>query len=345
MLSKKSERHDEAEKAFRKAIEIDPDDSQAWIRLGILLSEKRERHHEAEKAFRKAIEIDPNLAPVWGMLGSLLSKSIDRHNEAEEAFSKAIDINPNIHPIWTLLGNFLSKKERYDEAERALRKAIDINPNFAPAWGMLGSLLSKNLDRHNEAEKAYNIAIELNPEFQVLWINLFELQYKTLNNPKRALKTAEKYLKSNNRSVQALNSLAWCIYENKYNNLLNKAEEWSREAVQKNELSSHIKHSLASILGRQEKWDESLKLAQQFLKDDDIIKKGTKEITDYFITAAASGNAKKALEILKQYKDNPTLEPITIGLKIFIGEEFITAQEIKEIGEDVAKRIHEQIDK
>jgi hypothetical protein len=41
--------------------------------------------------------------------------------------------------------------------------------------------------------------------------------------------------------------------------------------------------------------------------------------------------------------DSPALEPIIVGLKIFIGEEFLAAQEISEIGQDVASRIKERI--
>jgi hypothetical protein len=40
---------------------------------------------------------------------------------------------------------------------------------------------------------------------------------------------------------------------------------------------------------------------------------------------------------------SPALEPIIVGLKIFIGEKFLEAQEISEIGQDVASRTKERI--
>ena len=40
---------------------------------------------------------------------------------------------------------------------------------------------------------------------------------------------------------------------------------------------------------------------------------------------------------------SPALESIVVGLKIFIGEDFLAAQEISEIGQDVASRIKERI--
>ncbi|MBU1956771.1 hypothetical protein KKF09_03890, partial [Patescibacteria group bacterium] len=123
-----------------------------------------------------------------------------------------------------------------------------------------------------------------------------------------------------------------------------QAEAWSKEAVSKDQEKPEYQHTLAAILGGLGKWDESLKIARQFLNDKDFIKRGLGEITDYFINAAAAGYADKAIKIIEQHPDIQVLEPVVVGLKIFLGEEILTAQEIKEIGEDVAKRIREQMD-
>jgi len=54
MLQRK---YDEAEKAFREAIELAPTDATPWLHLGRVLTSLR-RYAEAEKAFRRAIELD-----------------------------------------------------------------------------------------------------------------------------------------------------------------------------------------------------------------------------------------------------------------------------------------------
>ena len=103
------------------------------------------------------------------------------------------------------------------------------------------------------------------------------------------------------------------------------------------------KHTLSAILGGLEKWDESLKIAPKFLNDKNLVKREIKEITDYFISAAAAGHADTVIRHLEQHPDIEVLEPVVVGLKIFINEEFRTAQEIKEIGQDVANRIRERL--
>jgi tetratricopeptide (TPR) repeat protein len=56
------ERIDEAEAAYRRAIEIQPDYTQAYIALGNLLKEHPGRAHEMLATFRRAVEVDPNSA-------------------------------------------------------------------------------------------------------------------------------------------------------------------------------------------------------------------------------------------------------------------------------------------
>jgi tetratricopeptide (TPR) repeat protein len=120
---------------------------------------KLDRNEDAEAAYRKAIELDPKWTGPWGGLGNLLGK-LDRNEEAETAYRKAIEINPKWAGPWVGLGNLLGKLDRNEEAETAYRKAIEINPKWAAPWGNLGNLLQDRLDRYEEAEDVYRKAME-----------------------------------------------------------------------------------------------------------------------------------------------------------------------------------------
>ena len=334
-----------AESAYRHAIEIDPEYAPAWNSLGFLLTDKLTRHEEAEKAYRRAIEIDPEFIFALGNLGNLLADELSRYEEAEEAFRRIIKIDPEDVKAWNNLGMLLTEKlSRHEEAEEAFRRIIKIDPEDVRAWNNLGILLTEKLNRHEEAEKAFKHSSEIEPTVSSIWRELIKLQFKSFKDPEKALKTAEQFLETSGRTAQSLNTLAWLFFENGYNTLFEQAEAWSKEAVSNDKETREYQHTLAAILGGLGKWDESLKIARQFLNDKDFIKRGLGEITDYFINAAAAGYADKAIKIIEQHPDIQVLEPVVVGLKIFLGEEILTAQEIKEIGEDVAKRIREQMD-
>ena len=63
--------------------------------------------------------------------------------------------------------------------------------------------------------------------------------------------------------------------------------------------------------------------------------------TDFLIQAAAAGYAREALELLSMSKGAEALEPLVVGLWIYLGETPQVAKEIVEIGQDVAERIRE----
>ena len=66
------------------------------------------------------------------------------------------------------------------------------------------------------------------------------------------------------------------------------------------------------------------------------------QIVDFLIEIAATGRAVKILEIVRASASATELEPLIVGLQIYLGEQPLVAQEILEIGQDVAQRIREQ---
>ncbi|MDR3633235.1 MAG: tetratricopeptide repeat protein [Isosphaeraceae bacterium] len=169
-------RYEEAEAAYRKAIEIDPDNAWPWGNLGDLLRIHLGRYEEAEAAYRKAIEIDPDDAWPWNGLGDLLRRHLGRYEEAEAAYRRAIELDPEEASHWNDLGNLLRDHlGRYEESEVAYRKAIELDPRNAWPWNGLGGLLRRHLGRYEESEAAYRKAIELDPRNAWPWNNLGDL--------------------------------------------------------------------------------------------------------------------------------------------------------------------------
>jgi tetratricopeptide (TPR) repeat protein len=92
-LSNQSGRYDEAEQAYRRAIEVDPGYAYAWNVLANLL-ELKKRNEEAEQAYRQAIKIDPHYKYAWFDLARLLEQVGRMETETLEAFFKATELDP-----------------------------------------------------------------------------------------------------------------------------------------------------------------------------------------------------------------------------------------------------------
>jgi tetratricopeptide (TPR) repeat protein len=377
LLHEKVERYEEAESAYRKAIELKPDYAWAWFQLGQLLHEKLDRYGEAESAYRKVLELYPDYVWAWALLGILLHDKLNRFGESEAAYRKAIELNPDFADIWVKLGELLHEKvERYEEAELAYRKALELKPDIAWTWAHLGLLLNEELGRNEEAESAYRKALELEPDIgwgwamlgmflkehgryeeakkayldaleldknnYIIWELLIKLQMQQLGDSLSALSTMEGYLQSAQRSATGLINVACTVVEQQWEELYPQADTWMKEAVEKSPEDWPGYLRLASLQGARGNWHKALQNIAQYLTHTEILPAVIGRITDFFIEAAAAGHPAEALRTLKGTEWASHLEPLITGLKIFLGEKPSIAQEILEVGHDVAKRIEER---
>ena len=347
LLHENLKRHDEAETAYRKVVELEPDYAWAcWAQLGWILAENLERYDEAEKAYRKAVELKPDFAPAWTQLGWLLAENLERYDEAEKAYRKAVELKPDYAQPWAHLGLLLHlHSARPSEAEKAYRKAIELNPDLAPAWGSLGLLLHREFDRRDEAEKAYRKAIDLDPDAPLLvWQNLVVVISQDPQREKEARELVEAYLAKKPRDVAFLNGLAWAAHSLRRPSLLSRAEEWSRQAFALEGDSADHQHTLACILAAQGKTPEALELASRYLKSVELVENRPQDATELSIELAAAGSGREALEILQRSPSAKFLEPLVVGLRLFLGDDVKAATEILEVGKDVAERIQNRQD-
>ena len=125
---------------------------------------------------------------------------------------------------------------------------------------------------------------------------------------------------------------------------MGKAEEWARRAVETKSDASY-QHTLATILTTLGKKAEALELTQRYLADNKTVQATIDDAISLFVELAAHDYAKEALGILKDSDSAKILEPLVVGLQLFVGEEVNTAVEIMEIGKDVVKRIQKRREK
>ncbi len=101
----------------------------AWFNLGTLLGAMR-RDEEAEAAYRRAVELQPDFAHARLNLGHLH----ERAGQPEPALAQWRDVLARNAPVelrihaWNNLGRLLEKLRRYPEAEAALRESLLLDP-------------------------------------------------------------------------------------------------------------------------------------------------------------------------------------------------------------------------
>ena len=141
-----------------------------------------------------------------------------------------------------------------------------------------------------------------------------------------------------------MNSFAWSIYEANKGFMLEYALLWAKKAVSLDAHNGIYQYTLASIQCSLGDLDSALKSTTQYVLDAQCVKKTVDDAVSLFVELAARGVADQALRLLSESPSAEELEPLVVGMRLFLGEKIRVAEEIKEIGLDVAKRIRQRSD-
>jgi protein O-GlcNAc transferase len=188
-------RIDEAEKLYRQALEVEPENADGWHLLGLLLAQRgnseggrklieraiqinpdADLYHvnlaslngacglneQAVSGYRRAIELNPRVpAVVHAGLGQALA-GLGRNEEAVQALEWAVKREPNVGWIVTL-AEALGRIGRQQESLHWIEQAIRLRPDFAEAHGAMGLAMERE-GRLDDAEACYRKAIKLEPK-------------------------------------------------------------------------------------------------------------------------------------------------------------------------------------
>ena len=102
-----------------------------WNNLGNLLQYHLDRYEEAESAYRRAIDLDPSYAWPWIGLGNLYCDALHRFQDADDAFTKAMDSEAT--RISALLNRIFLQRDFLGDPEAA-RRLMESVPDDHSAW-------------------------------------------------------------------------------------------------------------------------------------------------------------------------------------------------------------------
>ena len=138
-----------AEEHFHTAVKLNPNQfPDAYYNYGVLLVLEG-KLDEAEKAFRQALELRPSYADARNNLGNLLERQ-GKFREAIAEYEKAIEIRPDFRQAHFNLGRILVNQQRYTEGIRHLQQTLTPVDGSTPAYlYALGAAYGRAGDQQN----------------------------------------------------------------------------------------------------------------------------------------------------------------------------------------------------
>ena len=168
---------DEATKAFKKVVSINPRFPDGLNNLGYALNNLKE-YKAAIKYLQQAIELQPDFHVALNNLGNAL-KGAKRFEKAIEKYDLAISYKPNYSEAIYNKGLILRELGQTDLALTTLEHSIHFNKRFTEAFNSIGSIYN---DKQN-TEKAleyFQKAIDADPKNVTSYLNLCEV-YEKIN--------------------------------------------------------------------------------------------------------------------------------------------------------------------
>ncbi|HLI98127.1 MAG TPA: tetratricopeptide repeat protein, partial [Bradyrhizobium sp.] len=200
--------YDHAIAWMARAIAQDPQ-PEYLVSLGTALL-RRGRHEEAVKAFDKAVQLRPRDAALWKQLGDALLE-LQRYNDALLSFQHTIKLDPRHQYAAYKSGVLLNDARRFEEAIAYLDICDDLLPNQAPtlqerARAQLGL-------RHFEKALADNLRANTLQPGNAYILNGIGACVQSLHREEEALTWFDRALERLPDAIEILNNKASILHQ------------------------------------------------------------------------------------------------------------------------------------
>lgn len=162
-------RYDEALASYREALLINPDFVQALYNMGnTYLSLNNQA--AARECYLRTVELKPDFVAAYLCLGEI-GKHQRVFDQAQASYESALSIDPDCATAWQGVAEIRQAQEDFEQAIVAYKKALSLDSGITSAWNMLGTVFH-NLEQLEEAEVCYRQALALQPDLATILNNL-----------------------------------------------------------------------------------------------------------------------------------------------------------------------------
>ncbi|HEX8845464.1 MAG TPA: tetratricopeptide repeat protein [Pyrinomonadaceae bacterium] len=182
--------------ATSRALEIDSELAEAHLSLAIIQFIYEWNWEEAEREYRRALELSPNNADAHHHYGLLLANT-GRFEQAIGEGRRALELDPLSLLVNLQVGWVYWYAHRVDEALGQARKIIEIEPGFQSAYWLMGAIyLSKGM--YEESVEAYQKSFALGNSNPIV-LAIQGIAYGIMGNRDQALRVLNQLLETRER--------------------------------------------------------------------------------------------------------------------------------------------------
>ncbi len=228
LLALGPEKANKALKAFDRALNLSPDDTE------ILHDKARALHvlgrsEEELECFREISKSQGDEPAVWVRMGDI-QLELGRFKAGVNSYSRALSIEPDLVPalIHQAIGFAMLKKRK--DAVKSAERASKIAPEDIEAWRVLADV-NIRAERHKSAMKALKKAYEIDPADASIVNTMGMVEYKS-GRLREAVKHFQRALVRDKKHISALRNLGFTSME---------LEDWAEARKAWDRLTSIVK--------------------------------------------------------------------------------------------------------
>jgi tetratricopeptide (TPR) repeat protein len=126
-------RFQEAADAYQQAIKIDPAHAGPYYNLSIIYSDVEGKKDEAVALLNKSIELSPNFSKAYNKLGIIYLEQ-GQTDKAAALLDKALRLNPDDPEIYHNLGYIYLQSGQQDKGKAMYQKALEVDAGYVAAY-------------------------------------------------------------------------------------------------------------------------------------------------------------------------------------------------------------------
>ncbi len=158
--------------AYRRALEVQPDNEQALAALAEIYRAQG-RADAAIEGYRTVLRLDPRSPQIWYQLATLYL-DLGRTKESEQTFEQALKHNPKMGAAYNSLAALAFGRKDMAEAERLVRRGLELEEDLRSSRFNLARILEGRGDLAG-AEKLYRDELSLYADHGRARFNLAQL--------------------------------------------------------------------------------------------------------------------------------------------------------------------------